>query len=141
MTTLLVIDDEEPILHAFRRAFRAPDFALWTASSAAVGLDSVARHRPDVIILDLNLPGGSGLEVFRRIRDLDARIPVVFLTGHGTTETAIEAMKLGAFDYLLKPPDLPQLRELVGRAAEVSRLARVPAVVPEDGPPQDLADA
>ena len=58
-----------------------------------------------MVVLDLNLPDMSGLDVFRRIRTIDARIPVIFITGHGTTETAIEAMKQGAFDYLLKPLD------------------------------------
>ena len=64
------------------------------------------RYRPDVVVLDINLPDISGLDVFRRIRTIDARIPVIFITGQGTTETAIEAMKQGAFDYLLKPLDV-----------------------------------
>jgi two-component system nitrogen regulation response regulator GlnG len=134
MPILLVIDDEPSIQHAFRRAFRAPEVNLLTASTAREGLEEVARHRPDVVILDLNLPDLSGLETFRRLHQIDARIPVIFITGHGTTDTAIEAMKLGAFDYLLKPLELAQLRELVGRAFEISRLMRVPAVMAEEGP-------
>src|SRR5207253_7647430 len=109
MPTLLVIDDEPSILHAFRRAFRDPALTLLTASSAAEGLDLVVGHSPDVVILDIHLPDQSGLDAFLRIRQLDARIPVVFITGHGTTETAIEAMKLGAYDYLLKPLELTPL--------------------------------
>ena len=115
MATILVIDDELSILHAFRRAFDDPDDVLLTAPDAAEGLEVVARSRPDVVVLDLNLPDMSGLEVFDRIRRIDARIPVIFITGQGTTETAIEAMKLGAFDYLLKPLDVgPRAR--AGRA-------------------------
>jgi two-component system nitrogen regulation response regulator GlnG len=132
MPTLLIIDDEPSILHAFGRAFRDPDVTLLTAASAAEGLELVPRCRPDVVILDLNLPDQSGLETFRRIRQLDARIPVLFITGHGTTDTAIEAMKLGAYDYLLKPLELSQLRDKLARAFEISRLMHVPAVLPAE---------
>src|SRR5262245_1790028 len=108
MPVLLVIDDEPSILHAFRRAFRDPELTLLTASSAREGHDLVVRRQPDVVILDVNLPDQLGLETFRQIRETDARIPVIFITGHGSTDTAIEAMKLGAYDYLLKPLELPQ---------------------------------
>lgn len=141
MATILVIDDEASILHAFRRAFNDPDDILLTAPDAAEGLEVFARRRPDVVVLDLNLPDMSGLDVFDRIRRLDARIPVIFITGQGTTETAIEAMKLGAFDYLLKPLDVGRVREQVERAAEISRLMRIPAVVADDamaGAPADV---
>lgn len=135
MPTLLVVDDEPSILHFFRRAFRAPEVTLVTASSAAKGLEKAAQQCPDVVVLDIHLPDQSGLETFRRIRQLDARIPVIFITGHGTTDTAIEAMKLGAYEYLLKPLELADLRKLMTRAFEISRLMRVPAVLPETGPP------
>jgi len=143
MATILVIDDETSILHAFRRAFNDPDEVLLTASDATEGLEIVARDRPDVVVLDLNLPDMSGLDAFRQIRRIDARIPVIFITGHGTTETAIEAMKQGAFDYLLKPLELVRVRELVEQAAGISRLSRVPAVVADEGPvpPAPAADA
>src|SRR4051794_1301255 len=132
MATILVIDDEASILHAFRRAFADPEDTLQTASDGSEGLELVARSRPDVVVLDLNLPDMSGMDVFHRIRTIDARIPVIFITGHGTTETAIEAMKQGAFDYLLKPLDVARVRELVERAAEISRLMRIPAMVADE---------
>jgi two-component system nitrogen regulation response regulator GlnG len=128
MSSLLVVDDEPAILHAFRRAFRRDDVEVLTASSGKEGLELVVKHRPDVVVLDINLSDASGLEVFQRIHEHDARIPVIFITGHGTTDTAIEAMKLGALDYLLKPLELPQLTTVVERAFEISRLMRVPAV-------------
>lgn len=134
MPRLLVIDDEASILHAFERAFRDDgNLQVLTASSAGEGLDLVTSQKPDVIVLDIKLPDKSGLDTFRRIHALDARIPVLFVTGHGTTDTAIEAMKLGAFDYLLKPLDLKPLREVIERALEISRLSQVPAVVPGTG--------
>src|SRR5437764_2640834 len=123
MPLILVIDDELPIQHAFRRAFRSPELEVLTASSSAEGLALVALRRPDVVVLDVKLPDESGLQAFGRIRQLDARIPVLFITGHGTTDTAIEAMKVGAFDYLLKPLELEPLRGLIERACEASRLS------------------
>src|SRR5437016_4106366 len=116
MPTLLVIDDEPSIQHAFRRAFQAPEFALHTASRASEGAELVERVRPDVVVLDVHLPDASGLEMFKRVRQLDARIPVILVTGHGTSELAIEAIKEGAYEYLLKPLELAPLRELINRA-------------------------
>lgn len=140
MATILVIDDESSIVHAFRRAFSDPEDTLHTASDGSGGLELVARCRPDVVVLDLNLPDMSGLDVFHRIRTIDARIPIIFITGQGTTETAIEAMKLGAFDYLLKPLDVARVRELVERAAEIGRLMRIPAMVADEALAQGPAD-
>jgi two-component system nitrogen regulation response regulator GlnG len=139
MPTLLVVDDEPAILLAFRRAFAAA--TVLTAESAGEGLALAARHRPDVIILDIRLPDLTGLEALQKLRDLDARSPVIFITGQSTTDTAIEAMKLGAYDYLLKPLELKPLREVVERAFAISRLMHVPAVVAEAGPVDDRADA
>jgi two-component system nitrogen regulation response regulator GlnG len=140
MPTLLVIDDEPSILHFFRRAFHEPEVKLLTAESAAEGVEKVAQYHPDVVILDINLPDQSGLKAFQRIHQLDAKIPVIFITGHGTTATAIEAMRLGAYEYLLKPLELDQLTDLVERAFAISRLMRVPAVVPQAGPAEESSD-
>ncbi len=131
MPILLVIDDETPILHAFTRVFRPPDVQLLTATTAAEGLALVEQHRPDTVILDINLPDQSGLAAYGKLRQIDARVPVLFITGLGTTDQAIEAMKLGAFDFLLKPLDIKVLRTLVHKAFEISRLMRVPALVAE----------
>ncbi len=140
MPTLLLIDDEPSILHAFHRAFREPNVTLRTAGTAAEGVEAVRQHQPDAVILDLNLPDQSGLDAFRSIHALDARIPVIFITGHGTTDTAIEAIKLGAYEYLLKPLELEQIRSVVKRAFEISRLMHVPAVVAEEEPVPDRSD-
>ncbi|HEY1379893.1 MAG TPA: sigma-54 dependent transcriptional regulator [Gemmataceae bacterium] len=141
MPTLLVVDDEPSILHFFRRAFPGPDVTLLTASSAAEGEALVSRDRPDVVVLDINLPDASGLDAFRRIHAIDPRTPVIFITGHGTMATAIEAMRLGAYEYLVKPLELDQLTDLIDRAFEISRLARVPAVIPEGGEAAGDSDA
>jgi two-component system nitrogen regulation response regulator GlnG len=129
---LLVVDDEPIICHSFRRVLTSPEVEVLTAGSVADGWRRFERDRPDVLVLDLQLPDGSGLDLFERIRQTDPRRPVIFVTAHGTTDTAIEAMKHGAFDYLSKPLDLEQMSGILGRAFEAARLMRDPAVLPDD---------
>ena len=129
MPRLLVVDDEPSILQVFSRVFEGGEVELLTASSGGQALAIVADRHPDVVILDVLLPDCSGLEVFREIRQLDAKVPVLFITGGGTSETAIEAMKLGAFDYLSKPLDFGQIRKLVARALEIRRLMHEPVTL------------
>ncbi len=114
--------------------------AVVTAPTAKLGLAAVAREKPDAVILDVRLPDMSGLDVFDRIRAVDPRLPVVIVTAHGSTDTAIEAMKRGAFEYLLKPIDLHQLDEVVGQAFELRRMQATPAVVADEPLPADDAD-
>jgi DNA-binding NtrC family response regulator len=136
---LLLMDDEPAVQHAFRRFFREPDVSLLTANTAEEGLRLFSERRPDAVILDLNLPDLPGMEVFHRLHERDPRVPVIFVTGQGTAQNAIEAMKLGAFDYLVKPLGLGQVRDIVGRAFQISRLVHVPAV-PEGKPAPEAAD-
>jgi two-component system, NtrC family, nitrogen regulation response regulator GlnG len=132
MPTLLVIDDEQSVRYSFRRVFEGDDVRVLTAATAAEGLQQLREHGPDVVVLDLQLPDRSGLELFHEIHPHDPKRPVIFITAHGTTETAIEAMKHGAFDYLVKPVDLERLSQVLGRAFEAARLMRVPAVLPAE---------
>lgn len=146
MPTVLAIDDDASVQRIFQTIFaRQEEVTLLSALTAHQGLELVTAKRPDVILLDFQLPDLDGLETYRRIQKLDARIPVIFITGQGTTETAIEAMKLGAYEYLLKdrlthPEQVTQLRALVTRAAEISRQMHVPAVLAEEGPVSESAD-
>jgi two-component system nitrogen regulation response regulator GlnG len=140
MPKLLVIDDEPAIQHAFRKAFHPPEFDTLTVRTAEEGLARLAADRPDVVVLDVHLPDADGLAAFDRVKQLDARVPVILITGHGTSELAIEAMKRGAFDYLTKPLRYDQLRELIDRAAASSRLMTVPAVVADIEAVPETAD-
>jgi two-component system nitrogen regulation response regulator GlnG len=132
MAKLLVVDDEPIICHSFRRLFATPEVEVITAASVAEGWLRVEQDRPDVIVLDLQLSDGSGLDLFERIRKADPKRPVVFITAHASTETTIEAMKRGAFDYLTKPLDLEQMSTVLARALEAARFMREPAVLPDD---------
>jgi two-component system nitrogen regulation response regulator GlnG len=130
--TLLIVDDEPSILHFFRRAFCGRGIHIETAISAQEGIDKVRALSPDVVVLDVNLCEQSGLDLFRKIQQVDARIPVIFITGRGTTATAIEAMQLGAYEYLLKPLELAELSNLVYRAFEIGRLMRVAPAIDQE---------
>jgi DNA-binding NtrC family response regulator len=136
MATLLIIDDELSALHKLGQIFREHGFTVLTAPSATEGLKLLAQQRPDVVLLDIGLPDQSGFETFQYIHARDDRIPVIFITGEGTTDTAIEAMKMGAYDYLVKPLQLQQLEELVKRVASMSHLMRIPAAAPEEPAPE-----
>jgi DNA-binding NtrC family response regulator len=142
MAHLLLIDDYPTlILGQMRQAFPAPPHRVEAATSGAEGLERVAAKLPDVILLDLNLPDQSGLEVFRQVRQIDRRVPVIFVTVAKSADAAIEAMKEGAYDYLFKPIDLNHLRRVVGEALEVARRMREPAVVAETAQDPDMEGA
>jgi two-component system nitrogen regulation response regulator GlnG len=139
MAHLLLIDDDPALMPGqVRQSFPAPEHRVEVAATGAEGLERVIADAPDVILLDLRLPDQSGLDVYRQIRRIDARIPVVFVTIVKGADAAIEAMKEGAFDYLFKPCDPERLRQVVGEAAEVSRRMRTPAVIAESAPDPDL---
>ena len=138
---LLVIDDEPAIQHAFARAYRDSEMVLTSAMTAAEAVEAFRATKPDVVVLDVHLPDASGLETYRRLRALDARVPVILITGHGTTDLAIQAISEGAFEYLLKPPDLPVLKDVIDRAFRASRLMREPAALSEVEPVSESGDA
>src|SRR3954454_21491186 len=134
---LLVDDDPDLILAQVNQVFGASQHRIDVARTGTEGIRRVAERAPEVVLLDLRLPDQSGLEVYRQIRRLDARIPVIFVTLVKGADAAIEAMKQGAYDYLFKPLDLHQLRRVAGEALEVARRMREPAVLPEAAPDAD----
>src|SRR5579863_1596843 len=121
MSKLLLIDDEADVQYSFRRIFDSPETELTTAASGEEGLKIIPRLKPDLVIMDVRMGGISGLETLRRIRQIDSKLLVILMTAYGTTQTAIEAMKLGAYDYLLKPFDVPKLKEIIANALKAAR--------------------
>ncbi len=132
MPKILVVDDEPMICYTFRRIFNSEGIEVLTAGSIQEASALFDEARPDVVILDFQLPDGTGLDFFRKIQAEDPRRPVIFITAHGTTDTAIETMKHGAFDYLIKPIDLERVQTLLHRALEAARLMHIPAVLPDE---------
>ena len=142
MQTLLVIDDEASICKAFERAFTSDTISVLTAKDGAEGERHFNQAKPDVVVIDLSLPDTSGLELFKRLRELDARVPFIFITGHGTVQSAIEATKLGAYDHVFKPLELDEIRTLLDKAFNLSRMVRVqPVLVESDSDEASAGDA
>src|SRR4051812_1409517 len=142
MAKILLIDDDNALVpEQVRQAFATADHHIQVAGTGSDGLKQVRDIRPDVILLDLRLPDQTGLDVYRQIRDMDARIPVIFVTMAKGADAAIEAMKDGAYDYLFKPLDLLQLKRVVGETIEVVRRMRRPAILADSTPEPDVADA
>ncbi len=119
MATVLVIDDDRSVVHLIENAFRgSPDVSVVAAANAEQGMQRLREGAVDVLLLDVMLPDFSGLEAYRQIREIDAKLPVIFITVGGSSDTAIEAMKLGAYDYLLKPLDLARCANWSGRRSK-----------------------
>jgi two-component system nitrogen regulation response regulator GlnG len=129
MPTLLVVDDEPNVLYSLEKSLRSDALDVVTAGTGRQGIELAEARAPDAVILDVRLPDMSGLDAFDAIRRHDPRLPVILITAYAATETAIEAMKRGAFEYLLKPVDFRQLREVVARAIEAGRHGRAPAAL------------
>jgi two-component system nitrogen regulation response regulator GlnG len=121
MSKLLLIDDEEDVRYSFQRILESPEIEFTTASSGEEGLKVIPKFKPDLVLMDVRMGGMNGLETLRRIRATSPKLLVILMTAYGTTQTAIEAMKLGAYDYLLKPFDAVKIKELVGNALKAAR--------------------
>ncbi len=120
--TILVVDDERTLARAVKAFLQESGYEAEVAGDAEQALGMLETLRPDVVFSDVRLPGMDGIELLRRIREFDPAIPVVIMTAYGTIEGAVQAVKLGAFDYLKKPVDLEELKLLADRARETSQL-------------------
>src|ERR1044071_9604778 len=121
MDKLLLIDDEADVQYSFRRIFDSPEIEISTANSGEEALKTIPKFKPDLVLMDVRMGGMTGLETLRKLRATDAKLPVIRIAAYGTTQAAIEAMKLGAYDYLLKPFDVPKLKEIVHGALKAAR--------------------
>lgn len=120
---VLVIDDEMGPRESLRMLLK-PSYQVHTADSVEIGLQLLNEKRPDAIVLDIRMPGVTGIEGLRRIRQIDPHLSVIMLTGFGALETAKEAVRLGANDYISKPFDAREMREVISRNVERTRMHR-----------------
>src|SRR3990172_3856298 len=119
---ILVIDDEPILRDSLRVALETSGYDVLTARTGEEGLDLSQRENPDLVLLDHWLPGMNGDEVLRRIKEMNPDIPVIVMTAQGSIELAVNAMKMGAFDFLIKPFELDQIEALVKKGLERVRL-------------------
>jgi DNA-binding NtrC family response regulator len=122
--TLLIVDDERSLRFSIGEWARDMGYAPLEAAAGREALELVRERGADAVLLDLRLGDEDGLKILKQIRDTDPAIPVVMLTGHGTVEHAVRAIKMGAYDFMLKPPDLDHLGVVLERAIEHARLKR-----------------
>ncbi len=121
MDKILVVDDEADIRRAFHRNLAGEALQVVDAGNAEEAIRMVAKERPNLVVMDIRMGGTSGLETLRKLRELDPKLLVIMMTAYGTTQTAIEAMKLGAYDYVLKPLEVPKLKALIESALKAAR--------------------
>ncbi|PYP55285.1 MAG: sigma-54-dependent Fis family transcriptional regulator [Gemmatimonadetes bacterium] len=121
-STVLIVDDEQSLARSAKAFLADHGYEAEVAVTGEQALDLLATLQPDVVFADVRLPGMSGLDLLRRIRAFDPVIPVIMLTAYGSIEGAVEAVKLGAFDYVKKPVDLEELKLLADRARETRLL-------------------
>ncbi|MBU2455856.1 MAG: sigma-54 dependent transcriptional regulator, partial [Proteobacteria bacterium] len=129
MNTILVIDDDDQLRISFCKLLKEEKYSVMGAASGEAGLDIVKLNALDLVILDMRLPGMNGMETYRQIKKIDAKLPVIIVTAFGTTDIAIEATKLGAYDYVLKPFDIQEMLNLIKQAIEAGYFMRSPVEV------------
>jgi len=129
MAMILVVDDKEMLRDSVGVTLERAGFEVETAADGAAALEVVARRRPDAVITDMRMPGLTGIELLERLMAIDADLPVVMMTAFGTIDTAVKAMRLGAFDYLTKPFEGDELIISVKRAVEHRRVIHEIAVL------------
>ena len=135
MSNILIIDDDDQLRKSFQKVLSQEGYHVQGAASGEAGLELIQKKVPDLVVLDIRLPGMSGMETFHAVREMEGKLPVIIMTAYGTTETAIEATKMGAFDYVLKPFDIPDMLIVIEHALEAGRFMRIPVevdVIPEE---------
>jgi two-component system nitrogen regulation response regulator GlnG len=135
---ILIVDDEEAVCWSLQRALAREGHAVEVAASAEQAFSLLARHKPDVIILDVRLPGIDGLTALPRLRQLAPEAKIIVVTAFGSLPTAVGAVEGGAFDYLAKPFDLTQALDAVSRALQPRPAPLTPAPVPARGGPEEI---
>jgi nitrogen regulation protein NR(I) len=125
MGHILIVDDDAQLRQSFEKILTGEGHTVKNASSGEAAITLVRQELPDLVIMDVRMPGMSGLEAFRVMHEIEPKLPVIIMTAYGTTETAIEATKLGAFEYVLKPfENIQDILALIDQALEAGRCMR-----------------
>jgi nitrogen regulation protein NR(I) len=122
--SILIVDDDPQLRQSFEKLLIEEGHSVQSAATGEAGIAMIRSCMPDLLIVDVRLPGMSGMDTFLQVRELEPKLPVIIMTAFGTTETAIEATKLGAFDYVLKPFEIPDMLSLIQQALDAGRFMR-----------------
>ena len=134
---ILLVDDDPGIVDTLSRVLTDEGYEVAVENRGDAGFTRAASESFNTVITDLKMPGLSGLELVRQLHAARPRLPIILITAFGTTQTAIEATKFGAYDYLLKPFEIPQLLDLIHRAVNSNRLMSEPVTLGEPGAARD----
>jgi len=138
--TILIVDEDQALCGQLEALLESQGNRVRIAHTGMDGLEAAAAVPPDLALLAVKLPDVSGLDVFKALREADPKLPAIFMTAFGTTEDAIQATKLGAFEYLLKPFDMQEMTSLVSQALDLSRFVHSPVEMGQD-PGKSSGDA
>jgi two-component system response regulator PilR (NtrC family) len=122
MDTILIIDDEKSLLDLLTVVFKKEGYEVRTAASAAGGFEALAKDEIDLVVTDIKMPGADGMDILRYARENLPDLPVILITAYGSIAQAVEALKAGALDYVVKPFDVEELKIIVGRGLASRRL-------------------
>jgi two-component system nitrogen regulation response regulator NtrX len=120
--TILIVDDEESVRNSLAGVMKDEGYEVVAAASGREGIDLLREAQPSIALLDIAMPEMDGIETLRRLKEIRPDLPVVMITGHGTIETAVKTTKMGAYDFIVKPPELQHLTLVVKHGIEESRL-------------------
>jgi len=120
---ILIVDDEENVRYSFKKLFKEPGYNIFEASNGLEALSQIKSVEPDLVLMDIEMPGLTGLETIQRVKAAHPMLPVIIMTAYGTTERVIAAMKYGAFEYLEKPFDVAHLKTTILEALETKRFS------------------
>jgi two-component system nitrogen regulation response regulator GlnG len=124
MGTILIVDDDPQLRQSFEKLLLEEGHTVLKAPNGEAALALVRQNPPELVVMDIRMPGLSGLEAFQAMHAMEPKLPVIIMTAFGTTETAIEATKLGAYDYILKPFEIPDILAIITQALEAGRIMR-----------------
>ncbi len=130
MERILIVDDDLSLCHFLKKTLSQRGYEIVTCHNGRDAIESVNEQEPNLVLLDNKLPDRTGLDILNKVKQTHPKMPIIVMTAFGTTDTAIEAMRLGAFDYILKPFELEEISEVVARGLEANKLMRRAVAIP-----------
>ena len=124
MEKILIVDDEENILHSFNRVLSDKGYEVFTARSGAEAIQFASDNEVNLVLMDINMPEMGGMEAFQKIKAVSPKVPIIMMTGFGSTEATIETMRMGAYDYITKPFDMNEIQMLIDKSLLQSKLTQ-----------------
>jgi DNA-binding response OmpR family regulator len=128
MKCILIVEDDKNLQLTLKQFLEENEFEVICTMWGTMGIEQVKKGVPDVVLLDIMLPGINGMEVLERMKEIDSKLPIIMITGYGSAESAVRAIELGAYDYINKPFEAEKLLEKIEKALSKSKHKKKPAL-------------